>query len=370
MSDNLYTNTFDWDTHVIKDPVMGFVIQLHLNEKQKRQINRYDNQQQFRVKSFPSVISLPFINKQNNWTVQIKWNEENKIHTTCGFYIAEQFQNIYMAFVEEAIKRTYLQFNDYDPINFMNESLQPIKTIPPNSYLRWNNFKSKQFLFGKCVAKISNHHNLYQWNLDKVNIYKIQLVNINESILSRTIVLTNSRVDITGNPSAISLYNENQLLWALIEHQNIQLQIQKQKWKQHGEQLNERIVKKISRFLRYKKLNELILEEQCNAEMTATEFDEWICVNCQCNGLKVDRKSNSKNEISLSLGEFKQLFGPKAGEKVVLIKIKDEITKKIKIYKWHYYFNTIDCRYSYLCGKFFMSFKVRGKSPDNDVIAS
>eukprot|EP01084_Bolivina_argentea_P224652 379830_1 len=369
MSDKFYTNTFDWDTRVTKDLVIGFVIQLHFNEKQKRRINRSINPQQLCEKSFPVTISLPFINKQNNWTVQIKRNEQNRIHTLSAFDIAGQFEHIYMAFVDEAIKRSYLQFNDYDPVNFMNETLQPIKAIPKNSYLRWNNLKKKQFLFGKCVERVSNHQNLYQWNLDTFNIYKIQLINVSGSIASRRIQLATTYADITGNGSAIRLYNENQILWALVDHQNMQIQVQKQKWKQHGDQLNDRIVKKIRRFLRHKTVNHLILEKQCNVEMTETEFDEWICINCEGIGVEFDKKSHSKNTITLAIGEFKQLFGPNAGEKVVLVETKDEKTKKIKIYKWHYYFNTIDCRYSYLCNTFFMSFKVRGKSPDGDVIA-
>eukprot|EP01084_Bolivina_argentea_P127462 225412_1 len=155
MSDKLYTNNFHWDTHVIKDPDMGFALQLNLNEDQKRQLNRY-NSKQLKITSFPTTISLPFINKRNhNWTLQIKWNNENKISKTCAFNIAEQFETIYMPYIQEAINRTYLCFNEYDPVNFMYESLISIKQIPQNSYLRWNN------VFGKCVAKISSHSNLY-----------------------------------------------------------------------------------------------------------------------------------------------------------------------------------------------------------------
>eukprot|EP01084_Bolivina_argentea_P127461 225409_1 len=182
MSDKLCTNSFDWDTHVIKDPLMGFAMQLHLNQKQERQLNRY-NSRELKVKSFPTAISLPFINKRNgNWIVQIKWNGQNKIFKTSAFLIAKQFESVYMPFIQEATNRRYLCFNDYDPVNFMNESLQSVKQIPRNSYLRWNNE------FGKCIAKISNHKNLYQWNLDGINMYKIQLVNINESISNRAII--------------------------------------------------------------------------------------------------------------------------------------------------------------------------------------
>eukprot|EP01083_Nonionella_stella_P274585 932141_1 len=96
---------FSWDEHVDKDVDMGYYLHLQMTEEQIRTIH---DQSPPKTKSigFPTAISLPF-EQNRQWLVKTKWNEKQQISKTNAFVMAEQFENIYMGFVQEAINRNY-----------------------------------------------------------------------------------------------------------------------------------------------------------------------------------------------------------------------------------------------------------------------
>eukprot|EP01084_Bolivina_argentea_P077434 140450_1 len=353
MSDSTYTNQFDWDTHVIKHPVMGHILTLQMNEDQIDIYENYDFNQ-FQNRSFLTTVSLPFINKQK-WTIQTQWNGTETIFKMDAFTVAKQFERQYMAFVYEASKRNYLLLDEFDPTTFICDSIVPVPQIKIASLIRWND------LFGKIHKKISQHQNLYTWNIGIINIYQIQLLNINASIKNKQLIFKEEYSDITADSTAISVYDKCDFLWELSSY----LLSTKEIWEKSTSELEAQIIKTIKKHLRKKQVNRKVKENKCFVWMKPTEFEKHIVTKSTTNCLKWTLESKSDNKLSVSLVELKQLFGTTAGIRVVKIKDNND-----KIIEWKYFANKFDFRYSYVATKLFISFTPRSKDPDGDVAAT
>eukprot|EP01083_Nonionella_stella_P017290 48357_1 len=349
---------FSWDDHVENDIDIGFSVHLEMNDDQ---LNEIQSPKCSKSVSFLTDISLPF-EMNHQWLVKTKWNHKSKIFKMNAFEMAAQFEYIYMSFVQEAINRNYC-YNEFDPITFMCDCLEPVPPIKLNTYVRWNDF------WGRIVR--SKHGiNVYRWNISKVQVYQIQIIDMSKSIDAGSPYESDNYMNITADPSVLSILNEQQP--SEIVRIMVKYQLQKQQteisrlqalWQRNGAQLEEQISASIRTHLRNKNVNRLIPERKCNLRVKRVEFDEYLEPKCNANGLEWSREQNN-SKLSLTVGQLQQIFGEKTGSKEHIVIVKKE--KSV----WIYFLDRIEMRYSYTRTRLFMSFKVKGKDPDGDVIAT
>eukprot|EP01084_Bolivina_argentea_P062825 114836_1 len=370
MSHSNDINNFTWDQHVIKDQNMGYILVLCMNSEQKRLVQTY-NPNQTETQSFPTALSLPFMNNSNQWKIQTRWNNMNKIYDSDAYNIAAQLEKMYMAFVGEAINRPYTMLNKYDPVNFLNEVLHQVQQLTVNTYIKWKN------KFGRITAKISQDKNVYEWRLNTVEVYVLQVINTDETISNRRVTFTSNYINITADPSDISIYsNEQDTAWAILEYsyqtKSQQLQILEEIWNKNTIELDLQITKAIAKYLQNKYVNKEVdgISRKCIVTVKPTEFEHHLLSKSESIHLHWNLESKHNNAISVSLFELKQFIGVNAGERIHVVKIKRKKSKKQKDSIWRYYGNIFHFRYSYACEKLFIKFKVLGQDPTGDVQAT
>eukprot|EP01083_Nonionella_stella_P222210 793175_1 len=355
---------FDWDVHVSKDIDMGYTLMFHMTSSQRQSLSSVSSKHS---DTFLTEISLPFEGRsrkslQGMWLFKTKWDHKNKIYHQNAIKMAEQY-NVFMDFVEEAIKRNY-SYNDFDPVTFMHDMLEPIKQIRANTIVRWNEF------WGIITRKISPHTHVYPWNIQNTMIYNIQLINTSQSIRHRKIIITDNYLNITADPSALSVYTGLEpadIVWKMIDYvmteQTVKLQQAEATWNENVDEVHNEIVETIRKHLKHSNVNHLIAERRCNMRMNNVVFNKYLAPKCNDYNLYWEQIGTCF-KLRLKLLELQQIFGDTAGEREHIIKVNKNESK------WLYFLGIIDMRYSYNCRRLFMSFTVKGKDPQGDVIAT